>query len=62
MHALKGLSEVIEKMRKEVNERSVFEFVIRRSNILEDALRRMQKSSFDPLKKLHVCIAVYIDT
>ena len=43
-------------------ERSVFEFVIRKSNILEDALRRMQKSSFDPLKKLHVCIAVYIDT
>ena len=45
-----------------MNESSIFEFVIRRSNVLEDALRRMQKSSFDPLKKLHVklCIDTYL--
>ena len=33
---------------------SAFEMVVRRSHVLDDALRRMEKITYDPKKKLKV--------
>ena len=51
---------MVEMLQKEVDENSTFEMVVRRSHILSDTLRRMEKVTFDPRKKLNVCVYWYI--
>ena len=44
-------------LKPKINTSSDFDMVVRRSHVLRDALRRMDKASFDPRKKLNVRIA-----
>ena len=48
---MKHLSEAVE-------EEFEFHMVVRRSNVLLDALRQMQKTTFDPRKRLDVSIDI----
>ena len=44
-------------LKRKIDTSSDFDMVVRRSHVLRDALRRMDKASFDPRKKLNVRIA-----
>ena len=46
-------ADVIKVLRKGIDNDS-FDMIIRRSNVLSDALRRMERLLFDPQKKLNV--------
>lgn len=48
------MADLVITAQKKINKDSTFEMVVRRSNVLSDALRRMEKESFDPRKKLKV--------
>ena len=43
-------------LRCKVDKDSEFDMVVRRSHVLRDALRRMDKATFDPRKRLNVSI------
>ena len=44
-------------LSKNVDDTFEFDMVVRRSAVLDDALRRMQNITFDPRRKLNVRIA-----
>ena len=56
------LSDLVERIQKEIDENSIFEMVVRRLHILGDVLCQMEKITFDPRKKLHVQLCVYTFT
>ena len=43
----RDLSEMISSLRREHLKRDTFQFIVKRYRVLEDALRRMQKPTFD---------------
>ena len=43
-------------LRCKVDKDSEFDMVVHRSHVLRDALRRMDKATFDPRKRLNVRI------
>ncbi|XP_019853033.1 PREDICTED: uncharacterized protein LOC109582636 [Amphimedon queenslandica] len=51
---IKTIEDVAKSLNKFVCDFDEFDMVIRRSAVLTDALRRMDKASFDPAKKLNV--------
>ena len=48
-------------MKLKIDTNSDFDMVVRRSHVLSDALRRMDKASFDPRKRLNVSIRTCIN-
>ena len=44
-------------LKRKIDTSSDFDMVVCRSHVLRDALRQMDKASFDPRKKLNVRIA-----
>ena len=56
MHSGRSIVEVVERLQSNTSE-STFEIVLRRSHVLEDALRKMERIVFDPRKKLSVSYA-----
>ena len=55
------LKDVVEMMKLKIDTNSDFDMVVRRSHVLSDALRRMDKASFDPRKRLNVSIRTCIN-
>ena len=47
--------DVIKELKRDVSNKSKFDMVVRRSNVLTDALRRMERARFDPQNELNVC-------
>lgn len=48
------IADVVKHLQKNIDKKSVFEMVVSRDNIFNNAIRRMKKLSFDPQKKLKV--------
>ena len=42
------------KLQKQIDKSAVFEMVVGRASLLKNAFRRMDKSAFDPKKKIIV--------
>ena len=47
--------DVIIELKRDVSNKNKFDMVVRRSNVLTDALRRMERARFDPQNELNVC-------
>ena len=50
--------ELIKHLQLNVSHNATFDMVVRRSNVVTDALRRMERATFNPQNKLHVSISV----
>ena len=48
------IAELITHLQRNVPDNATFEMVVRRSHVLADALRRMERKTFTPLTKLKV--------
>ena len=46
------LADVVIKLQKQVKQDKPFDIVVRRGHVLEDALRRVGSSSFDPSRSI----------
>ncbi len=47
-------ADIVQSLSDNVDDGCQFDMVIRRSHVLSDALRRMNKASFDPRKRINV--------
>lgn len=54
---IRTIIELVKQLQRNICDDSPFEMVVRRSNVLTDALRRMERITFDPKKHLivHIC-------
>ena len=50
----RSIEQIVEQLGRQINEET-FEMVVSRSTVLDNALRRLIKPTFDPKKKLKVC-------
>ena len=49
----RSIVDIVESLQQNITD-VIFEMVVRRSNVLSDTLRIMEKASFDPTKRLMV--------
>ncbi len=55
------LSDVVVQLRKLVNHKDDrYQIVVRRAHVLEDALHRIQRPSFNPRTPIAVCLIVHV--
>lgn len=47
------------ELQKRVKKNAPFDMVVRRAHVLEDALRRANRASFDPSRKIVVSFLLY---
>lgn len=56
LHVQSTLAEVVKKLKRQVIEGEPFDMIVRRAHVLEDALRRATRSSFDPARSIVVSL------
>ena len=56
----RSVGDVIKNLQCEVSKDSTFEMVVRRGKVLSDALRRMERLTFEPNKQLKVFTTLLI--
>ena len=49
-----NVGDIVKRLRQQILCDQSFDMVVRRSRVLSDALRRLQRITFDPKKKLSV--------
>ena len=52
----RNTADVVKRLRSEISKNSQFDMIVRRSHVLADAQRRMDRMMFDPKKQLNVRI------
>ena len=53
------LADVVKMLRRQVKAGDLFDMIVRRGYVLEDALRRAGRPSFDPARSIVVCFIIH---
>ena len=53
------LADVVKMLRRQVKAGVLFDMIVRRRYVLEDALRRAGRPSFDPARSIVVCFIIH---